>query len=137
MQNFIFQLANSIVVPAWLLMIAAPRWHWTHRITQSHVIPLFVALLYAVVLVPIIPQALPMVANPKLEVLMPALNNPSGFTALWVHVLTFDLFVGSWIYLDSRQRNYNPWLMAPILIVTLLFGPLGFAVYKILTWARP
>lgn len=137
MENLLFQTANSVAIVVWLLMLVLPRWHWTQRVVQSQAVTLLIAALYCVAVVPILPQALPMVANPQMEVLMPALNTPRGFAALWVHVVTFDLFVGSWIYQDAQKRNYSPWLTAPFLLVTLLFGPLGFFTYNVLTWIRP
>jgi hypothetical protein len=49
--------------------------------------------------------------------------------AAWAHLLAFDLFAGRWIYLDGGERGLNPWLLAPVLVLTLLFGPLGLAAY--------
>jgi len=46
-----------------------------------------------------------------------------------VHFLAFDLFVGRWIYLDSRRRQVSPWLMAPLLFLTLMLGPAGLLLY--------
>ncbi|MFQ3592420.1 MAG: abscisic acid-deficient protein Aba4 family protein, partial [Gemmataceae bacterium] len=43
--------------------------------------------------------------------------------------LTFDLFVGRWIYLDSRERGVSVWLTGPCLFLTLMFGPLGLLGY--------
>ncbi|MCB0074886.1 MAG: DUF4281 domain-containing protein, partial [Caldilineaceae bacterium] len=47
----------------------------------------------------------------------------------WVHFLAFDLFVGRWVYLDSRARGITAWLVSPILFVVLMLGPLGFLLY--------
>ena len=54
-----------------------------------------------------------------------------GATAAWAHFLAFDLFVGRWIYLDSRSRGTSDWVTGPILFLTLLPGPLGLIVYFI------
>ncbi len=60
------------------------------------------------------------------------LGSEVGATIGWVHFLAFDLFVGRWIYLDSREKNISVWLMAPILFFTLMLGPLGLLSYLLL-----
>ena len=52
------------------------------------------------------------------------------------HFLAFDLFVGRWVYLDSRERGISAWLMAPILLVVLMLGPLGFILYLVVRTAH-
>ena len=51
----------------------------------------------------------------------------------WLHLLTFDLFVGRRIYLDSRQRDLPVWLVSVILLLVFLVGPFGCGVYLLLT----
>jgi hypothetical protein len=46
-----------------------------------------------------------------------------------VHFLAFDLFVGRWAYLDSRQRGTSAWIVSPILFLILMVGPLGLLLY--------
>ena len=48
-----------------------------------------------------------------------------------MHFLAFDLFVGRWAYLDSRQRGITAWLVSPILLLILMVGPLGLLLYLI------
>ena len=62
-------------------------------------------------------------------VVLTVLGTPAGATVGWVHFLAFDLFVGRWVYLDSRARGISAWLVSPILFVVLMFGPLGFLIY--------
>jgi hypothetical protein len=47
----------------------------------------------------------------------------------WAHLLAFDLFVGRWAYLDSRQHDISAWIASPLLFFILMAGPLGFLVY--------
>ena len=60
------------------------------------------------------------------------LGSPEGAAIAWVHFLAFDLFVGRWIYLDSRERRLGALLMGPILFLGLMLGPLGFLSYLLL-----
>jgi Domain of unknown function (DUF4281) len=125
----VFSISSLLVMPFWALMIFAPRWTWTKRIIGSPFISLPAALLYAVLVVPNALSLLPALANPNLAGIQTLLGSPQGATVAWVHFLTFDLFVGRWAYLDSQDRGINPFLMAPVLFLVLMFGPLGFAVY--------
>ena len=72
---------------------------------------------------------LPLLANPSLASIAALLGTPAGATLAWVHMLAFDVFIGRWIYLDSRENRVSPWLMAPMLTCVLLVGPLGFLLY--------
>jgi hypothetical protein len=125
----IFSLSNLLVMPFWLLMILLPHWRWTQRIMRSLWTVVPAALLYAFLAVPSLPALLGELANPSLATIAPLLGTPEGATIAWIHFLAFDLFVGRWIYLDSRQRNLSAWLVSPILFFVLMFGPLGLLLY--------
>jgi hypothetical protein len=61
------------------------------------------------------------------------LGNPAGATVGWMHFVTFDLLVGRWAFLDSRERGLSPWLMGPVLFVILMAGPAGFLIYLVVS----
>jgi hypothetical protein len=50
----------------------------------------------------------------------------------WVHYLAFDLFIGSWQVRDARRNGVSFLLVAPCLVLTFLFGPIGLLLYLIL-----
>ncbi|MCB9157786.1 MAG: DUF4281 domain-containing protein [Caldilineaceae bacterium] len=127
--NTIFQLSSLLVMPFWVAMILLPHWRWTKRIIQSFWIVVPAAALYALLVIPIAPAAFMDLMNPTLQGISALLGAPQGATIGWVHFLTFDLFVGRWVYLDSRQRNMSAWIASPILCLILMFGPLGFITY--------
>jgi hypothetical protein len=118
-----------VVAPFWFLMIFLPLWSVTRRVMQSPLVALPPALLYAVFVLPRLPHDLPTLTQPTLARIAPLLGSPAGATLAWAHIVAFDLLVGRWIYLDSRARRMNPWLMAPVLFFSLYAGPLGFALY--------
>ena len=127
----LFRLSNLLMLPLWALMILAPRWRWTTRIMQSPLVSAAPAILYAALVVPRLGEIWPAVSRPTLNGVVALLGSPAGATIAWVHFLAFDLFVGRWIYLDSQERRISPWLMAPLLFLTLMLGPAGFLVYLI------
>lgn len=125
----IFSFSSLLVMPFWLLMIVLPRWRMTQRLMRSPLVILAPALLYAALVLPTVWEILSAVSNPSLTGIMALLGTPAGATIAWVHFLAFDLFVGRWAYLDSRERGVSGWVMAPVLFLTLMLGPAGFALY--------
>jgi hypothetical protein len=124
-----FSLGNLLVLPFWLLMIALPHWRWTRRLLESPWIVAAPAVIYALLVLPRIGTIWPSVSNPELPAIAALLGSPAGATIGWMHFLAFDLFVGRWAYLDSRQHGISAWLMAPVLFLTLMLGPVGLLSY--------
>ena len=125
----IFSLSSILVMPFWFLMIVLPHWRWTKRILSSLWVIAPAALLYIILILPQLGTVFGDLMNPTLAAISALLGTPAGATAGWVHFLAFDLFVGRWVYLDSRKLGISAWLMAPILFFTLMLGPLGFMLY--------
>lgn len=128
MESF-FQLANLLVMPFWALIILLPHWQWTKRIMNSLWTVLPAALLYAIFVLPNFLALLGELATPTLGSIAALLGTPEGALIGWIHFLAFDLFVGRWAYLDSRQHNFTAWIISPILFFVLMFGPLGLVLY--------
>jgi Domain of unknown function (DUF4281) len=128
----IFSLSSLLVMPFWALMILLPRWRWTHRILRSPLVILPPALLYGALVLPRLAEVFPAVSSPTLAGIAALLGTPAGATIAWAHFLAFDLFVGRWIYLDGRERGISALLIAPVLFLTLMLGPLGFLLYLVL-----
>lgn len=125
----LFSVSGLTVLPIWALMVMAPRWRATRRLLSSSLVLVAPALLYAALVVPDLGAILPAVMLPRLDQISTLLGQPRGTTIAWVHFLAFDLFVGRWIYLDSGRRGLSPWLVSPLLLLTLLLGPLGLLSY--------
>jgi hypothetical protein len=125
----IFAVSSFLVLPFWALMIFLPRWLVTRRLIGSPFVAALPAVLYAALVLPRLVEVWPLVARPDLAGIAGLLGSPAGATIAWLHFLAFDLFVGRWIYLDSRERGTSAWLMAPVLYLTLMLGPFGFLVY--------
>jgi hypothetical protein len=125
----LFSLANLYILPFWLLMIFLPHWRVTRRIVGSLWVVIPLAVLYAVLILPGLAVLLPGLANPALANIAALLGTPAGATIGWIHFLAFDLFVGRWAYLDSRERGLSAWLASPALFFILMVGPLGLLLY--------
>lgn len=129
MYETIFTLANLLVIPFWLLMILFPVWRWTERIMRSLWTVAPAAVAYALLVFPNLFSLLGELASPSATSIAALLGTPAGATIGWIHFLAFDLFVGRWAYLDSRQRRIHPLLVSPALFFIFMFGPLGLLLY--------
>ncbi|MFE3546181.1 ABA4-like family protein [Nocardia sp. NPDC059177] len=127
--NTLFDLSFFVTVPFWALMILAPTWHWTRTIIGSPWITLVPLVIWAVVAVPVLGTMWSLVTSPSLPAITDAVADPAVLTALWAQIIAWDLFLGRWIYLDSRDRAIHPLLMAPLLIGTILLSPIAFPIY--------
>ena len=129
MLELAFRAANLSVLPFWLLMICFPRKDATRRVMESPWIVAVPMLLYVVLIAPRAVGLLPALARPELSVIAKLLATEDGAALAWMHFLTFDLFVGRWIYREALDRQVPVWLLAPILTLTLLFGPAGLLLF--------
>lgn len=139
MTSMLFELTFLVAAPFWALMILAPGWSWTRRIIASPLIVLPPVLIYAALVVPALGDVLPAVASPTLDGVRELLGTPDGAAAGWAHMIAFDLFVGRWSWLDARDRRIPALIMAPVLLLTILLGPLGLLTYLLIRtrWPRP
>jgi uncharacterized membrane protein (GlpM family) len=126
----IFSIANLLAMLSWLLIIILPRWRFTAKIVLNGSIPLLLSVAYLVLIVMFFGKAeggFDSLAN-----VMKLFTNEWTVLAGWIHYLAFDLFVGSWEVKDAYANGISHWLVIPCLILTFLFGPIGFLLYNIL-----
>src|SRR3546814_3795162 len=59
-----------------------------------------------------------------------------GMLVGWVHYLAFDLFAGMWIARDADQKGFSRIVQFPLLVLTLLAGPVGLLAWLIVRERR-
>lgn len=126
----IFSVANLIAVLGWLLLATLPRWKYTRLVVLSGAIPLLLSAAYLLLIVLFFGKAeggFDSLAN-----VMKLFTNEWAVLAGWIHYLAFDLFVGSWEVKDAQANGISHWFVIPCLVLTFLFGPIGFLLYNIL-----
>ena len=52
-----------------------------------------------------------------------------GVVLGWTHYLAFDLFIGQWIAKDADHKGFSRIAQAPVLLLTLLAGPIGLLIW--------
>src|SRR5215470_2787038 len=132
----LFKLSGLMVLPFWGLMIFLPGRRVTQRLMSSPMVCATPAAFYAALVIPRFAEVWRAVSSPELSGVAAILGSPAGAMIGWLHFLAFDLFVGRWIYLDSRERGVTAWVTAPALFLTLMLGPCGFLLYLIARHTR-
>lgn len=135
--ELLFTIGNIAILPFWVLMILAPRWGWTERIMQSWWPVIVLAVLYVLSLLSSAFGGAGLdMSQLTLDVYGIAylLGSPVGAATAWVHLIAFDLFVGRWVYLDSRPRNLPVWMVSITLFFVFMTGPFGLLLYLTLRY---
>ncbi len=121
----LFLLLNFGVLVPWALLILAPRTLPSRVLLTSAWPPMVLGVLYvAVMLLAPMPPG-----GADLPSIQRVLGSPWGATAMWIHAITFDLFVGGWIVRDAQRHGIRHWMVAPCLALVLFFGPGGALAY--------
>ena len=122
----IFSIANTSTLVPWLLLVVVPR-HRVTRIVAGTVAPALFAAAYVIVVATHFGQGKGDFQS--LTGVAGLFSNPWILLAGWLHYLAFDLLVGNWEASDARARGIPHLLVVPSLVLTLMFGPAGWALY--------
>ena len=131
----IFSLCNAVALFSWVALAIFPYQKAVHRILAGIVVA-SLCVLYTYIILKSIGEPGGSGSFSSLEGVMQLFTRKEAVLAGWIHYLAFDLFVGRWIYLDSRARDLTAWVVAPVLFLTLVLGPCGFLLYLIVCHTR-
>ena len=132
-----FKAATFLPQPLWLLLIVAPNAEITRRIMGplTSIIAFSLVHLFIVLFSVNQPNGTAPIAefaevfNPTgdpLGGMLGMMNYPNFVSEEWSHVLTWDLLVGRWIWLDGLKRGvFTPHSV----LLTNLIGPPGFLLH--------
>ncbi|GAB3444645.1 ABA4-like family protein [Actinophytocola sediminis] len=137
MISTLFASAFWVATPFWALMVLAPTWRWTGRIVSSPWIVAPTLVVWVIAAFPLLGPLWSLVTQPTLAATDALLTDPRAITVFWAQIIAWDLFVGRWMYLDSRRRGVHPLIMAPVLVFTILLSPIGLPAYLVLRSVVP
>ena len=129
----VFWIANLVAVAGWLLLIAVPRNRRATTVAGT-IIPLLLAALYLSLLT--VHWGGRRGGFSTLHAVSDLFANEWLLLAGWVHYLAFDLFVGTWETGDALAHGISRWLVVPCLLLTFLFGPVGWLAYHVVRGSR-
>jgi hypothetical protein len=130
----VFFTVNSVALLAWIMLAVLQGRPWVTKMITTKVVPLFFAVLYTAIVISIfgrVPGGFSTLAG-----VGTLFSNPWLLLAGWVHYLAFDLLVGSWELEDAAGRGIPHWIVVPCLLLTFLFGPAGWLLYRIVRSIR-
>jgi hypothetical protein len=130
----IFSLGNGLSVVCWALLAVLPNRRWVTEVVAGRVAPALFAVAYVAIVLTIFPRAQGSFST--LAGVSALFANPWLLLAGWLHYLAFDLLVGAWEARDSVERAVPRWLLVPCLFLTLMFGPLGWLAYVVVSAKR-
>ena len=124
------------ILPFWLMLIIIPNSKFTQFFVNSIILPLILTTIY----VYIIYQAI-LLDEPISEIIKIYLSLDNLYTifatesfllVFWLHFITLNLFLGSWVSRDGVKHNISRTLVFFTLILIYFTGPLGLVLYWII-----
>ena len=131
--EIIYLWANFGVLPFWLMLIIIPNSRITKIFINSIVLPLILATAYVYVIYQTILLDEPMSDIFKLYLnldnLYTLFATESFLLVFWIHFLSLNLFLGSWMSRDGIKYNMPRSLVVIPLILIYFTGPVGLVLY--------
>lgn len=122
-----YKVLNGIILIPWLCMIIIPRSKITDWLIKTSSFSILMAVVYLFCFIVFFGTGDGGMGS--IKDLSTAFQVPGIVLLAWVHYLSFDLFVGGWIFLDAKAKNINHFVLIPCLIFSLMAGPVGLLIY--------
>ena len=132
----IYLWINFGVIPFWLMLIAIPNSRFTQFFINSVILPLILSTAYIYVIYKMF-----LLDEPIFEIFQIYLGLDSLYTLFdsesfllifWIHFVTINLFLGSWISRDAIKYNMPRGLAFVPLVMIYFTGPVGLVLYWLL-----
>ena len=131
----IYLWTNFGILPFWLMLIIIPNSKFTQFLVNSIILPLILSTTYVYIIYQTILIEEPIFDIFKLYLgldnLYTVFATESFLLVFWLHFLTLNLFLGSWISRDGVKYNMPRSLVSVPLILVYFTGPLGLVLYWI------
>ena len=132
----IYLWANFGVLPFWLMLVFIPNSRFTQFFVNSIILPLILSAAYVYTIYQAILFEEPIFDFFKLysslDDLYTIFATESFLLVFWLHFLTLNLFLGSWVSRDGVKHNMSRGLVSFPLILIYFTGPLGLVLYWII-----
>ena len=132
----IYLWTNFGILPFWLMLIIIPNSKVTQILINSVILPLILSTTYVYVIYQTILLDEPIFDIFKLYLslddLYTVFATESFLLIFWLHFLTLNLFLGSWVSRDGVKHNMSRGLVSFPLILIYFTGPLGLVLYWVI-----
>ena len=131
--NNMYLWTNFGLLPFWLMLIFIPNSKITQIFVNSVILPLILSAAYVYVIYQSVLLDEPIFDIFKLYLsldnLYTAFATESFLLVFWLHFLTLNLFLASWVSRDGVKHNISRNLVFFPLILIYFAGPLGLVLY--------
>ena len=124
----VFQIVNTIVLPAWMILIFFPTKSWRNPVIYGFA--MFMAVVYVFYVVTGLSD-FNFEDFSKLEGVKAMFSSDEAVLTGWVHYLVFDLLIGNWVVNNAQKHKISHYLIIPCLFFCFMFGPVGYLLYSI------
>ena len=129
----IYLWTNFGVLPFWLMLMFLPNSKFTQFFINSIILPLILAICYIFIINQIYLLDDPIYDIFKIYIsldgLYTAFSIDSFLLLFWLHFISINLFLGSWIARDGVKYVIPKGLVFIPLILVYLTGPVGLVFY--------
>ena len=125
----VFQIVNTIVLPAWLILIFFPGKSWRNPVIYGF--SMVMAMVYIIYVIKGMGN-MDIRSFSNLEGVKSMFASDVAVLTGWVHYLVFDLLIGNWILNQSRKNEIPHLLVVPCLFLCFMFGPAGYLLYNVI-----
>ena len=132
----IYLWTNFGILPFWIMLIIIPNSKVTQILINSVILPLILSLAYVYVIYQAILLDEPLFDIFKLYLsldnLYTVFATESFLLVFWLHFLTLNLFLGSWVSRDGVKHDMSRGLVSFPLILIYFTGPLGLVLHWVI-----
>jgi hypothetical protein len=129
----IYLWVNFGILPFWLMLIIIPNSKFTIFFVNSIILPLILSSLYIYIIYQIILMDESIFEIFKLYMSLENLSevfvNETFLLIFWLHFITINIFLGSWISREGVKYNISRIIISIPLILVYLSGPIGLLMY--------
>jgi len=120
-----FSVASMLAAAGWVWLLLSPQRSFWRPVAV--LVPLLLAMFYAGLIGAFWTSAEGDFGS--LAGVARLFEHPGLLLAGWVHYLAFDLLVGIWEREEAHRIGLSRWILAPCLLLTFWFGPIGWLAF--------
>tara|TARA_B100001123_G_scaffold448317_1_gene608773 strand:+ start:1553 stop:2026 length:474 start_codon:yes stop_codon:yes gene_type:complete len=132
----IYLWTNFGIIPFWLLILFIPNSRFTQIFVNSVIIPLIISSAYIYLIYQTVLLDEPIFDTFRLYLsldnLYTVFATENFLLVFWLHFVSLNLFLGSWVSRDGIKYNMSRKLLFIPLILIYFMGPVGLVLYWII-----
>lgn len=127
--NFLFLLAHVLILPIWVVLIFFPKNKTAAWFTDNYLFQMILALIYIFLLLDTWGSGEG--GMNSLSAIRKGFEQDAILLLGWIHYLIFDSIIGTYMLRHSIKLNIPHLHMVLPLLLTLLFGPIGWLFFVV------